>query len=355
MRNDGRVRWLLVVLLVGCDCSSETPTVTPPQAPQPPPAEVEWLKGQLHMHTEFSGDSETPLQEALDWYANADFDFVVVTDHNHVTVGEHRNMLVLPGAELTQNLRRCLPAPEVGNHCALHVNALVVDPRREGFVRMQRFGIPSREDVFADSMQVATQLGGIAQLNHPNYRYAADADLLAALAGRGLRLFEMANEAVDSNNEGNEGTPHPSTEELWDDVLSRGVRLWATATDDSHHYSDADAVRAAGRIAHVGNLGWVVVRAARHPAAIRSALREGDFYASNGVELNTLETTEALRVTTHDEHRFEFIGRGGETLRTERGTEATFELSDVPSGGYVRAVVTNDAGKRAWTQPVFAP
>lgn len=343
------MRLLAMVLLAACDCGAPPPRVAPP-TPTVRPRRVEWLKGQLHMHTAFSGDSDTPLDDALDWYAEHDYDFVVVTDHNHVTVGRDRgDMLVLPGVELTQNLRRCVPEPAPGHSCLLHVNALVVEPEHEGHVPLQAFGIPARVDVYAGSMERASQLGGIAQLNHPNFHRAADADLLASLAERGLRLFELANEAVDSENEG-----PPSTEQLWDDVLGRGHRVWATATDDAHHYRDAEAVRRAGRVAHVGDRGWVVVRAARDDAAIRDALREGRFYASNGVELSELSVTEdELRIETTTPCAFELIGRGGERLHTERGNVVRFDLGALSAGEYVRAVARDDAGRRAWTQPVF--
>ena len=350
---------MVLIALVSCDCAgapnpptpTPTPTPTPDPSPDPSPeVDVGWLKGQLHMHTGFSGDSETPLDDALDWYAAHGFDFVVVTDHNHVTVGHHDAMLVLPGAELTHNIRRCVPAPEPGDHCSLHVNALVVDADHEGFLPLRTFGIPSRADVFTDSMRVAERLGGIAQLNHPNYRYGADADLLAELAQRGLRLFEVANEALDSNNDGGD---RPSTEAMWDDVLSRGLRLWGTATDDAHHYLDADAVRARGRIAFEGNRGWVMVRASRTAEAIRTALSEGDFYASNGVTLESLHTEGSLRITTAEPHDVDLIGRGGRVLQSERGRSVLFDLDALNAGEYVRAVVRDDAGRRAWTQPVF--
>ncbi len=34
---------------------------------------------------------------------------------------------------------------------------------------------------------------------------------------------------------------HPSTEQLWDDVLGRGLTLWGVASDDAHAYPVTDA------------------------------------------------------------------------------------------------------------------
>src|SRR5262249_42784870 len=49
-----------------------------------PPRVPMYLKGQLHMHTNNSGDSATPPADAVRWYAAHGYDFVVVTDHNRI-------------------------------------------------------------------------------------------------------------------------------------------------------------------------------------------------------------------------------------------------------------------------------
>ena len=51
------------------------------------------------------------------------------------------------------------------------------------------------------------------------------------------------------------------------------------------------------------------------------------------------------------EHHFAFIGRGGEFLGESRGRSGRFALDYAPAG-YVRAVVTDQAGQKAWIQPI---
>lgn len=316
-----------------------------------PIATNEWLKGQLHLHSARSGDSRTPPADVVRWYRAHGFDFVVFTDHDHVTIEPSvPDMLVFAGVELTQNAATCEPPPEPGMSCLLHVNALFTTAE-EGTVHVPASG-PTRAARFRAGIDRARALGGIAQINHPNFHYAADAGLLRELAAQGAMLLEVWNEAVDSNNEGD--AAHPSTEALWDAVLTGGGRLFATATDDAHHYDDAEDVRRSGAIAHVGDRGFVMVRAARNLRAIRTAIERGDFYASNGVELADVirgdGTLEVVLPPGAPAHEIAFIGDGGVVLATDHATRARRSVER----GYVRAVVTDAAGRRAWTQPAFA-
>jgi hypothetical protein len=70
------------------------------------------LKGQLHVHTTFS-DGRLTIQEATDVYEGLGFDFIVITDHDHLLrpgyreaiEGVRSNMLVFFGIELTLHTR----------------------------------------------------------------------------------------------------------------------------------------------------------------------------------------------------------------------------------------------------------
>ena len=109
--------WLIAGCLLGCGSTPKAEAQAVSQsAASTPVASAGWLKGQLHLHSNASGDSETPPDAVVRWYAEHGYDFIVFTDHNRVTeapgVGE---MLVMPGVELTQNLERCDPPPEGGD------------------------------------------------------------------------------------------------------------------------------------------------------------------------------------------------------------------------------------------------
>jgi hypothetical protein len=324
----------------------------------------EFLKGQLHLHTGNSGDSATPPADVVRWYAAHGYDFIVVTDHNAVTTAASPpTMLVIPGVELTQNVDRCAPPPPPGMQCLLHVNALFVTPPRDGKLTWAAPAAgPARLQIYRRALATTRALGGIAQLNHPNFHHAADAALVTTLAGEGLALMEIANRSWDSNDVPAE-RGRPSTEAIWDQALTAGANVFGTATDDAHHYYDAAVAGARGDAVFPGDLGFVMVRAAKQPAAIRDALARGDFYASTGVLLARAAGVAAGPAGTLDiavdarspgPHAFTFIGAGGRVLARSQGRSASFRLGEA-RGGYVRVVVEDSRGRRAWLQPIRVP
>jgi hypothetical protein len=190
-------------------------------------------------------------------------------------------------------------------------------------------------------------------LNHPNFHWAADLDLVVELASRGVTLMEVRNEAVDSRNEGD--AHHPSTEALWDAALSRGARLFATATDDAHHYDDAELQRSMGRPAYTGDRGFVMVHADKTPMAIRKAIEAGDFYGSTGVVLDEVTMTrDRVHVAASKDLTFEVVGTRGAVLTTIRGRVLDFDPRSAPAG-YLRVRAHDVAGHVAFTQPLSLP
>ena len=354
MRSVGAL--VLAVAVAGCEARGTAPQATSAkvaearEAPAITARPRGFLKGQLHAHTGSSGDSETDPREAASWYAARGYDFVVFTDHNVVTeIPAPAGMLVLRGIELTQNLRRCDPAPELGDACLLHVNGLFVGPSRE-HVRFPTDGSLRRIDLYGRAVDRALASGGLAQLNHPNFHHGADAEILIALARRGLALVEIANMAVDSDNEGD--ARHPSTEAIWDAALSRGVRVFGTATDDAHHYGDAERVRARGEVAYTGDRGFVMVRAEKSAEAIRAAVAGGDFYASTGVILTRVDLSrESFAIDAEEPCTFEVIA-DGRVVETISGRSLQHDPRK-SSAAWARVRVTDATGRRAFTQPVW--
>ena len=309
-----------------------------------------YLKGSTHVHTGTgSGDSSTPVHEVARWYEEHGYDFIIVTDHNRVTHYEHGGeLLVLDGVELTNNPGSCAdPKPVRGAKCRIHVNALAVTERPEGDIDWRERASRARIDKYARGLETSAALGGLAQINHPTWYWGMDAKLLAELGRRGAKLVEIANSQFGIWNHGDDR--HVGTEALWDEVLTAGVVMWAVASDDAHHYFGYGKYPAGG--------GWVMVRAEKNAQSVRSALERGDFYSSSGVVLDRVEVAAgslSIEAAGGDDVTITFIGTGGATLAERGGTEARFVLADAPTG-YVRAVVTDGRGRKAWIQPFPVP
>ena len=317
-----------------------------------------WLKGSTHVHARPSGDSSTPIAEVIKWYADRRYDFIVLTDHNQIsevsrdatpTVGQvaihapPTGLLVLAGIELTHNPSNCIPPGDKSGKCRIHVNLLGVTARITGKLTWANRKTRDRLLKYDAALEQQKALGGLAQLNHPNWFWGMTGDLLAALARRGFRLVEIANSAFAKWNNGDKD--HPDMDAVWDAALKQGVTLWGVASDDAHDYSNS------ARAKYPAGGGWVVVKATRDPKAILAALDAGHFYSSNGPVLERADVDgDQLVVAVDDTKRtytIDFIENGTRVQRT-RGRTSKRTL---PIKGYVRALVTAPDGTKAWVQP----
>jgi hypothetical protein len=336
--------------------ASAAPSAAP--APEAPPP-TRFLKGQTHVHTARSYDAHTPPEEVLRFYQQHGYDFVAITDHNRVTVVDPpEGLLLVPGVELSQNSTICEPKPTPGYRCLFHTSGLFVDPLKDS-AKGERISMafrPVRSAAYQQQLNIVARLGGVPVINHPLFHFAANARLIESLATHGVELVELWNASLDRQNPKGRETAERHGEELWDQILSSGTKVFAVATDDAHHFSDAAERRRMGKFAYTGDRAWIMVRAQKNLTAIRDALLAGDFYATTGVTLSRLATSaEHIELRAEPRagasYRIRFVGKGGRELRSVAGEAASYR----PSGdeGYVRAVVEADSGEKAWIQPVW--
>jgi hypothetical protein len=341
---------------LGDESGEVVTSVAAPEAPAAPAAPEVWLKGSTHVHAKASGDSIEPNGNVIAWYEEQRYDFIVLTDHNRVseldpasdtrgqiTLRDARaGLIVFSGIELTHNPVGCVPVGDPSGNCRIHVNLLGPTARPGGRLEWAERRSHARIDMYRAALNAQATLGGIAQINHPQWLWGMTPELLTELARRGMHLVEIANNAFSTWNAGD--ATHPSTEALWDAALRRGATLWGIASDDAHDYTGHGKYPAGG--------GWVVVHARREPQAILEALAAGRFYASNGVVLERAGVEGGALVVVVDPaqagtYTIDFIenGRRVESIAGKVARRA------VPAAGYLRAVVVRDDGKRAWVQP----
>lgn len=296
-----------------------------------------WYKGNTHTHTLNSDGDSTP-EEVVKWYRDNGYNFLVVTDHEKITPVEPLNstfgkpgeFVVISGQEITD---RAEGKPH-------HVNALGITT-----VSMPKKASTSLPNLQAN-IDAVIALGGVPQINHPNFGWALTAETLSKT--KGVMLFELFNGHPLVNNMGGGGSP--STEQIWDAVLSSGRVIYGMATDDVH------TVRGLGdRASATPGHGWVMVRAAElNPKAILEALTRGDFYATTGVELESYSAdlkTVSVKVKEKrwSKYRIQFIGKHGKLLQEVPAGSASYAING--DEGYVRAKILESNGNLAWTQP----
>jgi hypothetical protein len=294
-----------------------------------------WYKGNIHTHTTKS-DGDADPEVVVKWFMEHDYDFLVLSDHNHRTILEHEvegGPLMIPGEEVSARIQT--------GSIPIHINGIGIS----------RVVEPYHGDEIVDTIQrnvnAILDAGGIASINHPNYQWAFDHTHVRQVDG--ASLMEVFNGSPVTNNEGGPGKF--TAEEIWDGVLSAGKVIFGTATDDSHRYYDYHpGMSNPGR-------GWVVVRATELTVnAIVDGLAMGEFYSSTGIVLEELEQSdESVSLTIKEESDFifttTFSGKDGKVLAEETGLSVSYSIKG--DEGYVRATVRSSSGGKAWTQPVF--
>ena len=299
-----------------------------------------WYKGNLHTHTLNSDGDSTP-HEVTTWYREHGYNFLVLSDHNHLTDvtglnalhGAKGRFLLITGEEVTDSFRKK----------PIHMNAY----------QPERLVEPQHGDSVAATIQnnvnEIRRAKGIPSLNHPNFHWAIT--IQDMLAVKGLGLFEVYNGHPMVNNGGGGG--FASLDEMWDALLSAGQKLFGIAVDDAHTFK-----KFGKEYSNPGH-GWVHVRAEALTAdAILAAIEAGDFYASTGVTIRDIQASKSeYRVEVEPAANWEekvttyFIGDGGKVLAKTFDKVATYKITG--NEKYVRARVESSGGAKAWTQPVF--
>lgn len=228
-----------------------------------------WFKGNTHTHTTMSDGDSGPEEVAL-WYKRNGYRFLVLSDHNVFTDPKSLNSIVdssfilIPGEELTSSFEKK----------PVHVNGL---------------NIPGVLDAQTDTTLLGTiqknvdevrSVKGAPHINHPNFGWAIDQFTL--LRVKNNNLLEIFNGHPLVHNMG--GGERAGLEQVWDFLLTSGMRIYGIAVDDAHHFKGEFGPKRAnpGR-------GWVAVRArSLNPTEIIDNLEAGLFYASTGVELEDI-------------------------------------------------------------------
>ena len=304
---------------------------------------MNWYKGNIHTHTTNSDGDSSP-DHVASWYKNNQYDFLVLSDHNHLTIlDEAENKknkwpLLVPGEEIT--IREINGSP-----AALHINGIGI----KNLIKPGSY--ESNIDGINDVVDKVNSQGGLASINHPNYQWWVSVDDIKY--SKDAWAFEVFNGHMHSNNEGS--LHSMSTEEIWDEILSSGKMIYGVASDDAHHFTQefSSARSNPGR-------GWIYVKSnSLSVKEIIKSMKKGDFYSSTGVELEELEISKSnihLKIKERlpkekQKYTIKIIHDTGVVFFEKEGD--ALDLSTKGLKKYFRVVVRSSEGTNAWIQPIF--
>ena len=288
------------------------------------------LKGNLHCHTTRSDGKGTP-EEVIRLYAQNGYDFLALTDHrlyNYDNFAPETNLTIIPGVEVDRN------TAAVTFPCHHIVS---IGPQKEagnGFDQNQRFEtIPFTNN--AETQELLDMLHANNNMTiycHPEW------------SGRTARGFEdlQGNFAMEIwNSTSALATGNDRNAAYWDELLAQGKRLWGVASDDGHSM-------------HQHCNGWVRVNSENNVPAILEALKNGAFYASTGPEIYDFYVEDGVAyVNCSEAVEIQFVHLLT-PYRLTTGEALTSASIKVRTGtDYIRAVVVDAQGRRAWTNPIF--
>jgi hypothetical protein len=201
------------------------------------------------------------------------------------------------------------------------------------------FAPPRRDEPHAHAIRRAARAGAYVVLLHPGLTNLLDFDRLPVEDLHAVETYNV-NAALSWPDQG-EGRY------ALDALLARGHRLHVSAGDDAHWHDRRDRFGA-----------WTMVRAeALEPDALLRALHAGAHYATQGPRIEDVEVVGAqVRVRCSPARAVVLSGihgwRSDVVLGEPTVDEAALSLAKLRSP-YWRLTVTDERGRRAWTNPVW--
>ncbi len=284
-------------------------------------------RGNIHTHSTLS-DGRLEPEEVCRLYREAGYDFLCLSDHFLPVYGfpiadtrpfRTNSFTTILGAEIH--------APANSHGEIWHVLAAGLP---------QDFAPTGADETGVALAARAKAAGAFVGIAHPQWSGLTEAD------GRAMAAHAHA---VEIYNHGCQlECARPDGTYLLDLLLNEGHRLTAYAADDAHFRIDD------------GFGGWMMVKAeANEPVALTAAMKAGDFYASQGPLIHAFAVAGGeAHVECSPAVNVALVGRGSRTVnRTSRQmTRASLPLERF-AGDWFRLVVTDAAGRSAWSNPVW--
>ncbi len=281
----------------------------------------QWFKGNTHIHSTAS-DGGKNFSEITALYSERDYDFLFCTDHwvcsDAAAVSENFPVLLIDGIELDGQ-------DETG--ALFHVVCL---GKTSGL---------NRDDGLIEGMKKAREQGAVLILAHPVWCGNSAADALR----RDFDGVELYNHVCHWINGKSNGLSH------WNAMLEKNPDTLGFSVDDAHL-----------RPEHPGyDGGWIVVNAPEPSReSILSAVKQGNYYSSQGPDFKSIAINgNLLHIECSSVQFIRLVGPSFRGLQYGSFTGGLLAEADIEiprDWDYAYVEIEDSAGKRAWTNPLFA-
>jgi len=286
-------------------------------------------RGNLHTHSTGSDGRISP-EEVCRRYCEVGYDFLALTDHflqrynwpmTDTRPFRSKNFTTLIGAELHTGRM------ELGDIWHIVAAGLPLD-----------FKPPTPEESGPELAKRALDAGAFVAAAHPHWFAMTEGDMLSLGPVHAIEIYNAS--AADDND-----TAESSY--MLDLMLARGHRYNAIATDDAHFIPNSRE--------HFS--GWVMVKSEElSPEALLASLKAGDYYSSTGLTITRIEVVPDDHVYVECSPATRVFAMGIPTEYRSVGalgiTEARIDIKNWRSP-YVRILVRDDTGRKAWSNPIW--
>lgn len=288
-----------------------------------------WYKGNLHTHTTVS-DGKLSVEDRFNAFIEKGYDFLALTDHrkvSDVSKFTSEDFLAISGSELHPK-----NSYDGGTY---HIVALNLHKL-----------IDANELHPNDVIAKVKELGGESIIAHPYWcgHNMYDLEPLKGYIG------------IETYNDTCMGIGKGISEVHWDNLLDKRVPTLGFAVDDCHG------------VEHDVFHGWIMVKANELSLeAIMEAIVKGAFYSTMGPEIRNIEVTNLEKVDKNGKETknikfnmecspvrsivFKSCKARGRRVLGKNLTSAEYIASS--ANKYVRIEITDEDGKKAWSNPFF--
>ena len=284
-------------------------------------------RGNIHTHSTLS-DGRLEASEVCRLYREAGYDFLCLSDHFMARYGfpiadtrpfRTNAFTTILGAEIHA------PANSHGEIWHMLAAGLPED-----------FAATGEAETGVELAARAKAAGAFVGIAHPQWSSLTGADGRAMAAH--AHAVEIYNHGCALECGRGDGAY------LLDELLNEGHRLTAYAADDAHfRFED-------------GYGGWMMVKAEdNQPEALLAAMKAGDFYSSQGPLIHAFAVAGGeVEIECSPAVNVALVGRGSRAVHKNgrQFTRASLPLERF-TGDWFRLVVTDAAGRSAWSNPVW--